>query len=123
MLNEKQIDRINRLLEKETFNFKDDFFGYESTNSDVDFKIQILGYRPMISVGTEHLYIRIKLIFTEFKDTITKFLFGKLSKYGIKELTKSFNESLYFFRHKINKQINYRKYWLFYLPLVSCDGT
>jgi hypothetical protein len=105
MLNEKQIDRINRLLEKETFNFNDDFFGYESTNSDVDFKIQILGYRPMISVGTEYSYIRIKLIFTEFKDAITQFIFGKLSKYGIKELTKSFNENLYFFRQKINKQI------------------
>lgn len=105
MLNEKQIDRINRLLEKETFNFNDDFFGYESKNSDVDFKIQILGYRPMISVGTEYPYIRIKLIFTEFKDSITQFVFGKLSKFGLKELTKSFNENLYFFRQKISEQI------------------
>lgn len=105
MLNEKQIDRINRLLEKETFNFNHDIFGYGSMKSDVDFKIQILGYRPMIFVGTEYPYIRIKLIFTEFRDNITQLIFGKWSKYTSKELTKAFNEHFYFVRLKISEQI------------------
>ena len=105
MLNEKQIDRINRLLEKETFNFNDDIFGNDSMKSDVDFKIQILGYRPMIFVGTEYPYIRIKLIFTEFRDDITQLIFGKWSKYTPKELTKAFNEHFYFFKLKISNEI------------------
>ena len=80
MLNEKQIERINHILENETFNFNDDLFMTGGSLSDVDFKIQILGYRPMIFVGTEYPYIRVKLIFTEFRDSVTKLIFGHLSK-------------------------------------------
>ena len=106
MLNEKQIERINRILENETFNFNDDLFMTGGSPSDVDFKIQILGYRPMIFVGTEYPYIRVKLIFTEFRDSVTKLIFGHLSKLSPELLKKAYNDGLYALRRRIYDKIS-----------------
>lgn len=106
MLNEKQIERINHILENETFNFNDDLFMTGGSLSDVDFKIQILGYRPMIFVGTEYPYIRVKLIFTEFRDSVTKLIFGHLSKLSPELLKKTYDDRLYAFRRRIENKIS-----------------
>ena len=80
MLSERAIERINNLLKDQTFNYNGNLL--HDIDCDIDFKIELLGYRNMISVGTEYPYIRVKIIFTKFKDEISKLIFGRMKEVG-----------------------------------------
>jgi len=80
MLSESSIEKINRVLKDRTFNYTGNLL--HDIVCDIDFKIELLGYRNMIRVGTEYPYMRVKIIFTKFKDEISKLIFGKMKNAG-----------------------------------------
>ena len=80
MLSESSIEKINKVLKDRTFNYTGNLL--HDIDCDVDFKIELLGYRNMISVGTEYPYMRVKIIFTKFKDNISKLIFGRMKEVG-----------------------------------------
>jgi hypothetical protein len=104
MLNEKQINRINRFLKDKTFNYTGNFL--QGVKIDVDYKIELLGYREMIHVGTKYPYIRVKVIITDFKDVLSKTIFKVWSTRDPIKLTKHFNENLYVFRMGLTQEIS-----------------
>jgi hypothetical protein len=104
MLNEKQIDRINKLIGEKIYTYDGPFISPE-IKSDIDFKFKVLGYRTMIRVGEPYPYIRVKLIITNTKDNISTFLFNKYKKLPKDELIKRFND-LYYFRRGIESEIS-----------------
>lgn len=80
MLSERAIQRINNLLKDKTFNYTGNLL--HDIDCDIDFKIEFLGYRNMISVGTEYPYMRVKIIFTKFKDNVSKLIFRRIKEVG-----------------------------------------
>lgn len=80
MLSAESIEKINKVLKDKTFNYTGNLL--HDIDCDVDFKIELLGYRNMISVGTEYPYMRVKIIFTKFKDNISKLIFGRMKEIG-----------------------------------------
>lgn len=80
MLSERAIQRINNLLKDKTFNYTGNLL--HDIDCDIDFKIELLGYRNMISVGTEYPYMRVKIIFTKFKDNVSKLIFRRIKEVG-----------------------------------------
>mgnify|MGYP000379973815 CR=1 FL=1 len=75
MLSDASIEKINKVLKDRTFNYTGNIL--HDIDCDVDFKIELLGYRNMISVGTEYPYMRVKIIFTKFKSkTVQSSVFG-----------------------------------------------
>lgn len=80
MLSEKSIDRINGVLKDQTFNYNGNLL--HDIDCDIDFKIELLGYRNMISVGTEYPYMRVKIIFIKFKDDVSKLIFRRIKEAG-----------------------------------------
>lgn len=75
MLSEKAIYRINGLLKDQTFNYNGEILG--GIEGNIDFKIELLGYRDRISVGTVYPYMRVKIIFINFNDTVSKMIFRR----------------------------------------------
>lgn len=73
MLSEKAIEKINRILEDKTFNYTGELL--RDLDCDIDFKIQLMGYRNMIRAGTEYPYMRVRIIFTKFKDRVSNLIF------------------------------------------------
>ena len=80
MLSEKAIDRINNVLKDRTFNYTGNLL--HDIDCDIDFKIELIGYRNMIRVGTEYPYMRVKIIFTKFKDDVSKLIFRRIKEVG-----------------------------------------
>ena len=80
MLSDASIEKINKVLKDRTFNYTGNIL--HDIDCDVDFKIELLGYRNMISVGIEYPYMRVKIIFTKFKDDISKLIFGRMKEVG-----------------------------------------
>ena len=80
MLSESSIEKINKVLKDRTFNYTGKLL--HDIDCDIDFKIEFLGYRNMIRVGTEYPHMRVKIIFTKFKDDISKLIFGSMKEVG-----------------------------------------
>lgn len=80
MLSENSIQRINNVLKDQTFNYNGNLL--HDIDCNIDFKIELLGYRNMISVGTEYPYMRVKIIFIKFKDDISKLIFRRIKEVG-----------------------------------------
>lgn len=104
MLDEKQINRINRLLKDETFNYTGDFL--HGIKSDIDYKIELLGYREMISVGTKYPYMRVKVIVTDFRDGTSNMIFKLWSRKDPIEISKNFMTYLFPFRMGLISEIS-----------------
>jgi hypothetical protein len=104
MLDEKQINRINRLLKDETFNYTGDFL--HGIKSDIDYKIELLGYREMISVGTKYPYMRVKVIVTDFRDNTSNMIFKLWSRKDPIEISKNFMTYLFPFRMGLISEIS-----------------
>jgi hypothetical protein len=104
MLDEKQINRINRLLKDETFNYTGDFL--HGIKSDIDYKIELLGYREMISVGTKYPYMRVKVIVTDFRDDTSNMIFKLWSRKDPIEISKNFMTYLFPFRMGLISEIS-----------------
>ena len=104
MLDEKQINRINRLLKDETFNYTGDFL--HDIKSDIDYKIELLGYREMISVGTKYPFMRVKVIVTDFRDDTSSIIFKFWSAKDPIDISKNFMVYLHPFRMGLIDEIS-----------------
>jgi hypothetical protein len=105
MLTEKEINRINGILENKTFTYTKGFFDYDLPNEvNFDYKFKILGYRKMISVGEYYDYIKVSVKLLNFRDDLSKILISRWSK--IRDFTKYFREHMYYFRHRLNEEIS-----------------
>jgi len=104
MLTEKEINRLNGILENMTFKYTDGLFSEDSGKINMDIKFQILGYKKMISVGEYYDYLRISVTLLNFKDEITQKIFLKLGVNG-DFLNKYFKDNMYYFKIKLESRI------------------
>ena len=104
MLTEKEINRLNNVLENMTFKYTDGLFSEDSGEINMDIKFQILGYKRMISVGEYYDYLRISVTLLNFKDEITQKIFLKLGVNG-DFLNKYFKDNMYYFKLKLESRV------------------
>jgi hypothetical protein len=104
MLNEKQLERINKLLSTRTFKFKGQIINDlpESMSSDIDYKFKVDGYRKMTSVGEEYDYALLNVVITGLNDRFSKLLFTPEDNEQGKMIAKSFENRLYKFYSNLN---------------------
>ena len=101
MLSEKFLSRVNKILEDKTFTFNGNLI--YGVPCDLDFKIEFLGYRDMITMGTPLPYLRVKLIITDVRGYVGKLIFSKINEPDrLKELL---NNQLLSFKHNITDYI------------------
>jgi hypothetical protein len=103
MLSEKSIKKINQSIEDSVFNYTGDFI--TTVGCDVDFKIELLGYRNMIRVGETYPHMSIKVIFLKFKDDVTELVFRRLKEVG-KDKTLEFVKKNYSLRIGIENYVS-----------------
>jgi hypothetical protein len=104
MLTEKEINRLNNVLENMTFKYTDGLFSEDSGKINMDIKFQILGYKKMISVGEYYDYLRISVTLLNFKDEITQKIFLKLGVNG-DFLNRYFKDNMYYFKLKLESRV------------------
>lgn len=75
MLTGEEINRINKFLESKTFNYRDLIVPNTEVYTDFDYKFKIIGYKKMISVGTEYDYLTISLTLLNFRDILSRAIF------------------------------------------------
>jgi len=104
MLNEKQLERINKLLLTRTFKFKGQIINDlpESMSSDIDYKFKVDGYRKMTSVGEEYDYALLNVVITGLNDKFSQLLFTPEDNEQGKMIAKSFENRLYKFYSNLN---------------------
>jgi hypothetical protein len=107
MLDEKNIERINKLLSTRTFKYKGQIVGGlpDSMNSDIDYKFKIDGYKKMISVGEEYDYALLNVVITGLNDRFSQLLFTPEDNEQGKIIAKSFENRLYKFYSDLNLEM------------------
>lgn len=101
MLTDRQLNVLKRFVENNTFTFKGDLLYQVPEKSEFDFKMDIKGYRKMISVGEYYDYLIVGVTVTKLKDPISELLMGNM--YG--DNTELFKNNLYFLYNKLNSYI------------------
>jgi hypothetical protein len=105
MLTQKEIDRLNGVLQNKTFVYNQGVFHYDlEGENDFDFKFQILGYKKMISVGEYYDYLRVSVTLLNFRDELSKILFLRKGANG-EFLNKYFKENMYYFKMSLSNEI------------------
>lgn len=100
-LTEKQLNKVKKFLENKTFTFEGPLLYDSDIKSKFDFKLELKGYRKMISVGETYDYLIVGVTIIKLKDSISKLLMGNL--YG--DYSKMFKNNLYFLYKKLNSYI------------------
>lgn len=101
MLTDKQLNVIRKFLENHTFTFKGELLYDIPQISEFDFKIDVKGYRKMISVGEYYDYLIVGVTITKLHDPISEMILGDM--YG--DNTELFKKNLLFLYHKLNLYI------------------
>jgi hypothetical protein len=71
MLTEKQLNRVNKLLENRVFTYNDELLhNVPGVTANFDYKIKLLGYKPMISVGEKKDFLMVSVDFIKFNIVI-----------------------------------------------------
>lgn len=106
MLTEKEIDKINGILEKKTFNYTGELIYGANVVADLDYRFKILGYKKMISVGDYHDYMKISVTLFNFKDKLSQLIFQENKDPKDKIFWKKFfNDSLWFLNNQLKFDI------------------
>lgn len=106
MLTEKEIDKINGVLEKKTFNYKGELIYDANAVADLDYRFKILGYKKMISVGDYYDYMKISVTLFNFKDKLSQLIFQENEDHKDKIFWKKFFEdSLWFLNNQLRFDI------------------
>jgi len=106
MLTEKEIDRINSLLEKKTFNYTGELVYNTMVVADLDYRFKILGYKKMISVGLYYDYMKISVTLFNFKDKLSQLIFQEDGDHKDENFfKKDFKDGLWFFTEKLKLDI------------------
>jgi hypothetical protein len=78
MLNQKTVDKLNNFFENRTLKYVGPIIGGDGVpNSEIDFKIQFLGYKKMMSVGEYYDYLKVKVTLIKTYDSLSTFMFDK----------------------------------------------
>lgn len=75
MLSENQINKINQILYKRVFKYKGGFLVSSDASLDIDYKVRLLGYKKMISVGEWTDYLMVEVEFISYNDKISEHMF------------------------------------------------
>lgn len=75
MLSENQINKINQILYKRVFKYKGGFLVSSDSSLDIDYKVRLLGYKKMISVGEWTDYLMVEVEFISYNDKISEHMF------------------------------------------------
>jgi hypothetical protein len=107
MLNEKQLEKINKILSTRTFKFKGQIIpdAPESLHSDIDYKFKVDGYKKMTSVGEEYDYALLNVVIVGLNDNLSQLLFNPQDNEQGKMIAKSFENRLYRFYSSLNSDM------------------
>jgi hypothetical protein len=104
MLSEKAIDRINGLLKDNTFNYTGEIIS--TINGNIDFKIELLGYRNMIRVGEPYPYMRVKITITDIKDRISRLILLQLKKVEKEDILRQLDRNMWTFKRGVQNYLS-----------------
>lgn len=105
MLTDKEINRLNTFLESKTFNYKGLMIYNTRTMVDLDYKIKIIGYKQMISVGEYYDYLNISLTLFNFRDKLSQLLFHDQKSNDQVFWKAMLDDNLFFFKNEIMADI------------------
>jgi hypothetical protein len=78
MLAKNQLETINKILKNRILNYSG-FLVSDGMKVDIDYKIKLLGYKTLISVGTPYDYLMVGVEFVSLNDDISVHFIPKLS--------------------------------------------
>lgn len=97
MLAKNQLETINKILKNRILNYSG-FLVSDGMKVDIDYKIKLLGYKTLISVGTPYDYLMVGVEFVSLNDDISVHFIPKLS--GNHD-----DRYLFHFKHKLSDDI------------------
>ena len=101
MLTEKQLNRVNKLIENRVFTYNDEFLhNVPGITANFDYKIKLLGYKPMISVGEKKDFLMVSVDFVKFNNEISKNVLPSLTK------TDTRDTFLWYFKQRLKNEIS-----------------
>ena len=108
MLTNQQIDKINNTISNKVFNYSGPLINGVDRNVDINFKIEFLGYKQMISVGDYYNYLKVGVTIVELKDELSKLVISGdngSKNDGSMDWKGFFQNSLYHFYHNLEFEI------------------
>jgi hypothetical protein len=112
MISETQINLINKIVSKKTFNYNGEIVATADIKADIDYKFKITGQRKMMSVGEYYDYLKLEVTITGFNDKFSRLIFGFDEQYKHMDFEKMYKSQLYPFYNRLNQQIQeYLKYF------------
>jgi hypothetical protein len=112
MISETQINLINKIVSKKTFNYNGEIVASADIKADIDYKFQVTGQRKMMSVGEYYDYLKLEVTITGFNDKFSRLIFGFDEEYKHMDFEKMYKSQLYPFYNSLNQQIQeYLKYF------------
>lgn len=112
MISETQINLINKIVSKKTFNYNGEIVANADVKTDIDYKFQVTGQRKMMSVGEYYDYLKLEVTITGFNDKFSRLIFGFDEQYKHMDFEKMYKSQLYPFYSNLNQQIQeYLKYF------------
>lgn len=96
MLTQNQFNRTNQLIQNRVFNYKGGLISDGDIVVDIDYKVRLLGYKKLISIGEWRDFVKVEVEFIKYNNAISKKIFGDL--FTIENLP-------YYFKTKIDWEI------------------
>ena len=78
MEKEKLIKIINKYFKGKTLNYKGPIIHGVEIEGDIDFNVEVLGTKKMISVGEYYDYFILKITIVGLNNDLSKLLFGQI---------------------------------------------
>jgi len=104
MLSEKAIDRINNVLKDNTFNYTGELI--QNLNGNINFKIELLGYRNMIRVGEPYPHMRVKITITDIKDRVSRLVLLQLRKVEKEDILRHLDRNMWTFKRGVQNYLS-----------------
>jgi hypothetical protein len=101
MMTEKQLSTVNKLLQNRIFTYNEEFLhNAPEITANFDYKIKLLGYKKMISVGEWYDYLMVSVEFIKFNNEISKSILTSLTRNNIDETF------LWYFKQSLMNEIS-----------------
>ena len=97
MLNKKILNKINDSIKDHKFTYTGQLT--REFNGDIDFKIELLGYKEMIRIGNWEPYLQVKVIILDARDMLSKIIFSSYNEMGKEKFLEMVEKSLYVFNY------------------------
>jgi hypothetical protein len=105
MLTNQQIEKINKTISNRVFNYNGILINGVDTNANIDFKIEFLGYKKMISVGEYYNYLKVGVTIIGLNDGLSKLILSDNNYLGNNQY-QFFKNSLYHFYSSLESYIS-----------------